>query len=52
MSNGVAIKTTPTQNPAHHLAWMLHYGVKPPTYLRHIDGDTLNNRIENLKLIG
>ena len=33
---------------AHKLAWFLHYGVWPDFDIYHIDGDGLNNRIDNL----
>lgn len=32
----------------HRLVWMMHYG-EPPEMIDHIDGDPLNNRIENLR---
>jgi len=36
---------------AHRLIWEMHYGSIPTGILiDHIDGDTLNNRIENLRL--
>ncbi len=34
---------------AHRLIWTYHYGFEP-TMIDHIDGDGLNNRIENLRL--
>ena len=33
----------------HRLAWFMHYGTMPPLKVDHIDRDTLNNRIENLR---
>jgi hypothetical protein len=33
---------------AHKLAWLIHYG-EWPDMLDHIDGDSLNNRISNLR---
>ena len=32
----------------HRLIWLWHYGTLPE-YIDHIDGDTFNNRIENLR---
>ncbi len=33
----------------HHLIWLYHQGFMPVYQLDHIDGDTSNNRIENLR---
>lgn len=33
----------------HHLVWLWHRGVHPKGELDHIDHDTTNNRIENLR---
>jgi hypothetical protein len=34
---------------AHRIAYKMMYGVDPPALLDHIDGDTKNNRISNLR---
>lgn len=35
---------------AHRLAWVLYYGYWPEGNLDHIDGDRLNNKIDNLRI--
>lgn len=35
---------------AHHLAWLLHYGEWPSLLIDHINGDSMDNRIVNLRL--
>ena len=34
---------------AHRLAWVLHYGTKPPRVIDHINRNKSDNRIENLR---
>lgn len=34
---------------SHRLAWFLYYGVWPRDQIDHIDGNGLNNKIENLR---
>lgn len=35
---------------AHRAAWAIHYGEIPQQHIDHIDGNKLNNRIENLRI--
>lgn len=34
---------------AHHIAWVLFYGVMPENHIDHVDGNPKNNRIQNLR---
>lgn len=34
---------------AHRVGWFLHYGEQPPVGIDHINGDTSDNRPENLR---
>jgi hypothetical protein len=35
---------------AHQVAWALHYGEWPSVAIDHVNGDTSDNRVENLRL--
>lgn len=35
----------------HRVAWLLHYGSFPDTWVDHKDGNKKNNNIENLRLV-
>ena len=34
---------------AHRIAWLWYYGAPVPKMIKHINGDTEDNRIDNLK---
>ena len=43
------IRVLGVRTSAHRIAWVLHYGVFPKGMLDHIDGDGMNNSMENLR---
>lgn len=39
------------QYKAHRLAWLVTHGEFPPEQIDHVDGNGLNNRLENLRAV-
>lgn len=53
-NNGYTLVRINTQNVMlyHRIVWILHYGQIPEgKFIDHIDGNKINNKIENLRLV-
>ena len=48
-SGHVLVSIGGVQLPAERIAFLLHYGRYPNGVLQHINGDPLDNRIENIR---
>jgi len=49
MDGYINITVNSKSHPAHRLAWLYVYGEHPKQLIDHIDGDTHNNKISNLR---
>jgi hypothetical protein len=47
----VRLRIFGSKHAAHRIAWVMHYGRQPEGLIDHINGDTSDNRIANLRVV-